>query len=235
MRHTLILLVLLFSSVLVSAQETTVMSPGLAGERDKNGRNPELFVTRVIGSDNVTLRVDAHVPNKEYQQYPIQFDFYVNRQFMTSQIRSQELPGPIGVTIGHDIATPPFNYAVVAKVLHPTRSTHSMVAGAAFNNELSSTINCTLEYLEESYSAAVSFQQASDTQTGFSAEFTNSAAKNITVSGTVNLASGSASSDLSVLDAGETTTYATTGEAEVTDSTLKSLNLAAADLTLDCE
>jgi hypothetical protein len=148
---TIFLIAFALISISCLAQDgTTLMSAGVAGERDADGRNPELFVTKVKNGNTVSLLVDAHVPHTGYQQYPMQFDFYINRQFFTSQIRSKELPGPIGIDIGPDIATIPFNFAVIVKGLHPTRSLHAMVTGAVYDNELGGTFSCSASLKDES-------------------------------------------------------------------------------------
>ncbi len=74
--------------------------------------------------------VDGKVPNEEYQKYPIQYDFFVNNRLFSSQVTSLQLPGPIGIDVGADVAPLPFNYTIKATVLHPNRSFTTMAFGA---------------------------------------------------------------------------------------------------------
>lgn len=238
----LFLFLLVGSAPLFAQSGLTQMSPGLAGERDARGRNPELFVTRVVREDRVSLLVDAHVPHHDYQQYPIKFEFYINRHFFTSQIRSQELPGPVGVDIGPDLATPPFNYAVIAYVLHPTRSTHSMVTGAVFTNELSALFSCESDVgialfgddAVKTYSATeVSINQTGNNQIGLDFEARATDESKITISGTLNLEESTLSGVLSVSSDGSERLVTVTGQGILDNNTLTSLDVASADTQFD--
>lgn len=108
----------------------TMTTQGISGDSDKQDRDPILTVQTMAGATSATILVDAYVNNGEYKKYPIQFDFYVNRSLFASQTRSTELPGPIGVTVDYKTAPIPFNYSVIARVLHPNR-TFTTVLNAA--------------------------------------------------------------------------------------------------------
>jgi hypothetical protein len=122
----------------------TLTTEGVSGDMDKKRRSPSISATSVVGGENVKVLVDAYVPAAEYQKYPIQFDFYVNRHFFTSLIRSPELTGAIGIEVPPSVAVPPFNYMIVAKVLHPNRVFTSTLVAAVFAHNLSAQLNCTL-------------------------------------------------------------------------------------------
>jgi hypothetical protein len=109
----------------------TTSAEGVAGTIDKKRRGPLVSVQQVHRPDRVTILVDATHPRDDLKPYPIQLDYYVNRHLFTSQVRSPELPGALGVDIGADVATPPFNFTVVAKVLHPNSTWTTVVQGAA--------------------------------------------------------------------------------------------------------
>lgn len=118
------------------ARATRIVGEGISGDIDKHRRSPIVQVSPRFEGATVKLLVDAYQPNREFERYPLQFDFFINRKLFTSQVRSPELPGPIGVDIGPDIATPPFNYVIVAKVLHPNRTFTTVVQGAVFQGAL---------------------------------------------------------------------------------------------------
>lgn len=107
------------------AAEVTLMPTtgveGVAGDIDGRRRSPVLLVSTHVRGDISIILADANVPNDDMAKYPIQFDFYINRRLYSSQFRSPEQPGAVGVELGSDIAALPYNFAVVAKVIHPNR------------------------------------------------------------------------------------------------------------------
>lgn len=117
---------------------------GVGNNLDKQRRSPTVSVSTVSQNGNVKILVDAYVADPDYKDHPLQFDFYINRHFLTSQVRSVDLPGPIGIDVNKEIATPPFNYTVIAKVLHPNRVFTTVINGAAFSSNLSGSYDCTL-------------------------------------------------------------------------------------------
>ena len=125
-----------------------LVSDGIVGFRDKKGRGPILSVRIEQPSkegENPKILADAVVNHKEMKVYPIKFEFYVNRHLVTTQIRSPELPGPVGYEVPPSVATTPFNYAVVATLLYPNRSFSSAVYGAVFAQEIAGNLkSCTL-------------------------------------------------------------------------------------------
>jgi hypothetical protein len=129
----------------------SLTTEGISGDVDKKRRGPVVSVgtdytkgNGSAGSEKARILVDAFIPNGEYQKYPIRFDFYVNRQFFTSQLRSTELPGPVGIEVPSERAKVPFNYSVVATLLHPNREFTTILHGAIFANDLTSKLSkCT--------------------------------------------------------------------------------------------
>ncbi len=139
-------------STVAMAQSVTNRTVGIAGKMDKADRTPDLGVTVNRFSGRVQILADAHIPHTEYQLYPLQFDFFINRRLFSSQYRSPTLPGPVGVDIASDVAVPPFNYTVVAKVLTPDgRPFTSVLEGAVFNSNLVATLDCTLTTSTDTY------------------------------------------------------------------------------------
>lgn len=140
-------LVILLNVGAIQAQTATprpLVNEGIAGYIDKGRRGPVLSVGITRGDKVVSILADAHVVNEEYTDYPIQFDFFVNRKLFSSQIRSKALPGPVGVDVGTDVATPPFNYTVLAKLIHPNREFSTVIEGAVFATNLVTTFDCSL-------------------------------------------------------------------------------------------
>lgn len=132
------------SSLASTAYSQPLQSEGVANDIDRKGRNPHLTVGTVVGKDKVTLLADAFHPSNDYTKYPLQFDFFVNRNFLTSQYRSPTLSGPIGVDVPSSLAKPPFNYVVVVKMLHPNSIYTTVIEGAVFSENLTGTMDCTL-------------------------------------------------------------------------------------------
>jgi hypothetical protein len=128
----------------------TMTTSGVSGDEDKFSRNPTLTVTHQIVNESATepsrvkLLVDAYTVDDTFSKYPLRFDFFVNRKLFSTQIRSPELPGAVGVDIGTDIASPPFNYTVVATVLHPNRSFTTVLNGAVFSSDLIRKLDCSV-------------------------------------------------------------------------------------------
>ena len=142
------LLSLALSMLSVVAEAQTLSNEGIEGFVDAKHRGPVLTVgpsyfasgsneARSAGGAYGLLLVDASVPNTDYKEYPIRFEFYVNRQLVSTQLRSEALPGPIGLSIPTSMATVPFNYSVVATVLYPNRSFSTVINGAITTGELS--------------------------------------------------------------------------------------------------
>jgi len=122
---------------------------GIVGTVDKKRRSPIIIFSPKTEGDKTTLLVDALVPNEDYQQYPIQFQFFVNRRLVSTQIRSKELPGAIGIEVTPQMATRPFNYTIVATLLHPNRQFVSVAQGAVYSQTFPSSLPCTLTLTED--------------------------------------------------------------------------------------
>jgi hypothetical protein len=125
--------------------QTANRGEGIAGERDKKGRTPDLGVRVIHEADHVKIVADAHIPNKDYDHLPVRYDFFVERRLFSSQIRTPQLTGAVGIDVGADVATIPFNYTVVATVLSPNgRNFTTLIDGAVFDSILTTTLDCTL-------------------------------------------------------------------------------------------
>lgn len=116
---------------------------------DKKRRGPVVSIgTEVVStsgsSSQVKILADAFVPAEEYKNYPIEFKFFVNGLLRETQIRTVQLPRPVGIVVGTDIATPPFNWTIVATLLHPNRQFVTVAQGAVFGRDLGRTYDCSL-------------------------------------------------------------------------------------------
>lgn len=143
-----VLLVTLTSSAAHSqstaSSRNTLVSEGVEGVLDSDGRAPVLTVSTTVTDENVKIVADEYNRHEHYRRYPVKFEFYINRALFSTQIRSKALPGPVGVDVGPDIAVPPFNYTVVATVLVPNRRFSTVIEGAVFSNNLVNLYDCTL-------------------------------------------------------------------------------------------
>ncbi len=151
------------------AQGDTLVGEGISGQTDSKHRAPLVTVGIKRNTGSVSLLVDASIADDEYTDLPIQFDFFINRDKVASQIRSKELPGPVGYVVENTKIPVPFNYAVVATLLHPNRQFVTVIQGAVYSQELAQTYaDCSLtiasDEAEAIYTASdVEAGQASDT------------------------------------------------------------------------
>ena len=233
------------SSVVLADSGSPLTSEGVAGYADKGRRNPVVSVSVERGDKRVTLLADAYVPNTEFAEYPIQFDFFVNRKLFATQIRSKALPGPIGVDIGTDVASPPFNYTVVGKVLHPNREFTTVLEGAVYATNLTAVLDCTLTLpasgnnSEESdifTESEISSAQTSSNQlsVALSKAERDDSAETVSASASITLTSGDAvAGTLSYTRSGETRTVATEGSVTLSDGRLSELSVHNADSSVE--
>jgi hypothetical protein len=143
----------------------SVTGEGISGDVDSKRRGPVVGVGSRVSASQVQLLIDAHIPNPEYRKYPIRFDIYVNRHLEVSQIRATEVPGAVGLTLARSEITLPFNYSVVATLLHPNREFATIVHGAVFEASLSRSLDCTL-----TLTSSASVEEESSNSTEFQAD-----------------------------------------------------------------
>lgn len=222
-----------------SAIPAPQFAEGIVGDIDSRRRSPVVSVRTENGTGGVKIFADAYVPNTEYVKYPIEFQFFVNRQLFATQLRSNELPGPVGVDIGRDFASPPFNYSIVATVLHPNRQFTTVVNGAVYSTDLATTfVSCTLTEGSSStmyVSGSTSLAQESDTQLavpfiGTSADGTKTKSLSFTLNLTGTKLSGSAT------DSESRSETAVSGTATVDGGKITEISVASPGdaLTLTC-
>lgn len=128
-------------------------SEGIAGDIDKHRRSPILSLSTETSQTGARILVDTSVPDPVYAKYPVRVDFFVNRKLFSSQIRSPELPGPLGIEVPTALAALPFNYSVVATLIHPNRTFTTVINGAVFANTLGKVYDCTLTLPDDKDSA----------------------------------------------------------------------------------
>lgn len=240
----------------------SLTTEGISGDVDKKRRGPVVSVgtdytkgNGSAGSEKARILVDAFIPNGEYQKYPIRFDFYVNRQFFTSQLRSTELPGPVGIEVPAEKAKVPFNYSVVATLLHPNREFTTILHGAIFANDLTSKLSkCTYTIAK----AATGTENSASSTAYVSSDVTVEQVTNNTVRVAFSssaLADGSEAEDEITIDAAlafsgttvsgtvrstvgdSTESSAVTGTGAIGDNGVSELSVATTDkgISLACE
>jgi len=247
------------------AQQGKVLeAEGISGDIDKKRRSPVVSVEAFYitadsesagsGGARGKILVDAYVPSEDYQKYPIRVDYYINRALFTSQIRSTELPGPLGIDVGADIAKPPFNYTIVATLLHPNREFTTVMQGAIFENNLGATLTtCSLAIsaaqtgdgtsTDKKIYAATDIQVSQSGNNQFSVSFTSSAledgteAETLTASAAISLVASKATGTITTTLNEETDTVDVTGTAKVGDSGVDELAVQTTDgaTQLECK
>lgn len=245
MRRVFFSILFLIFATSVYAQEVTVTTRGVSGDVDKKERDPHLTVTRLIEEGKVTLLADAIVRNPELQKYPIRFEFFINRHLFASQIRSDEVPGPIGIVVGQDIATPPFNYSIIASVIHPNRRFTTVLHGAAFASELNRRLDCTATLVTDPEEETELVYLASDVNTQqidnatfaltFEAREVETEEK-ATFTTTVVVVNGEATSTTTVTRDGTTTTIEAPASVTLESNALSAFEIVTedGDFTLGC-
>ena len=225
-----------------AATGTVLTTEGVSGDVDKLNREPVLSVRAAAGATSATIYADAYVIDGDFKKYPIQFDFYVNRSLFASQVRSTELPGPVGITVEYTKVPLPFNYTVVARVLHPNR-TFTTVLNAAVERidptptpgGASTTFNCTLDETLDSDTVTYSASSVAITEAGTALSGTfDMSEENGSGTLTITLATTEDASNLSgalkVDDgSGTPTTANVTGTYQKSGSTLSSFTANSAD------
>lgn len=239
----------LFLATDVAAQSQRLEGRGISSHSDKHHRDPNI-TARVDTSTAgvVKILVDAYVASGEMQKFPIMFQFFVNRALFSTQLRSPELPGAVGIDIGADVATPPFNFSVVATVLHPNRRFTSVINGAVFNSDLIAELDCTLtrttlddegnEEITSFVANNVATTQPGDNQVGVDFETNDiTDTEEIVASGAFTVTGTQATGPLTTTDDDDLTTVTTmNGTATVEENTLTNLDVSSDDglLTLRC-
>lgn len=204
---------------------------GVSGSIDKKRRNPVLSVGTKFSDTSVSILADAFVPHDEYKEYPLQFDFYINRALYASQIRSKELPGPVGVVVTSDVVPLPFNYSVVVKVLHPNRTFTTVLNGAATTPSDEPTFNCSVQTIDiegndVTYAAAdVAIPTVSND--AFSSSFTgvSSSAGNTSISVQASTTSDGATGTLTIGDE----SFAVEGSVTTSDEAVSSFSFTGTE------
>jgi hypothetical protein len=236
-------------------------SEGISGDVDKKRRGPVVTVgTQYFAAGNgaeahARILVDAYIPNEDYQKYPIRVEFYVNRNLFTSQIRSTELPGPLGIDVPASKATVPFNYSIVATLLHPNREFTTVIHGAVFENNLNSTTgkSCSLTVTSvqtgDGNSNEAKTYVAKDVQIGqlgnntVSVEFDSSelddgsGAATISAASSLTINGDKATGTVTTTVDGRSQSVAVEGTATVGDSGVETFSVESADkfTSLSCE
>ena len=209
---------------------------------DIRHRYAKLSVTENITDGNVQLLANVFVESDSTKLYPVKLEFFVNGQLFATQITSASLPRPVGVDIGTDIATVPFNYTVVASVLHPNRTIHSILEGVAFGSNLQSTLDCTLTLdVDSETPSEFTADDINTTQTGSNTfdlvfDAINSDAETLTVTTTVNVSEDNASALLDLNNGTTNSQVSVSGTAVTGEDGLNSFEMQSESgaTTLSC-
>ena len=229
---------------LAFAQGAALSIEGISGDVDKHHRAPFLSVRTLLVDTGVKILADGESPNQDYKKYPVRFDFFVNRRLFSSQLRSPELPGAVGVDIGSDIATTPFNYTVVATVLHPNRSFTSVIQGAVYGTQLGATLKCTLTSgADGDAPVAYAAEDVNIAQTGnntISLSFKGSEdadGKTSDVSASLTIDGETATGSVNYTEAGNSKAMIMSGSATMSSNALSAFSLSSVDSSVElvCE
>jgi hypothetical protein len=234
----------------------SLVAEGISNTMDKKRRNPVLTIGQkylpAAGGKPARgqLLADASIPAPEYREYPIQFQFFVNGVLRETQFRSLELPRSIGIEVTPDVAPVPFNWTIVATLLHPNRQFTTVAQGAIFAQDLGRTYSCELMLSNVSEGGAEGSPYVADdvvaNQTGnnsVSVEFASSTLADgsevgaITASASIAFGSGTnASGTLTTTVDGRSQVSQLTGTSEAEDGAITSFDLKSADnlTTLSC-
>ena len=233
-----------------AAADPVLSAEGISGDIDDKHRAPVLSVSisRPTGSGPrvYSILADAYVANDEFVQYPMRFDFYVNRTLFASQFRSKELPGPVGVDVGPSIAVPPFNYTVIATILHPNHTYTTIIQGAVFAAGPVSKLDCTLTVTKSGdepgeqttiFTASdveVSQQDSNAFALKFEGKNESSGGTALVEATIVNKGQDQpAAGSVTITADGAPQTQTVTGEIEITDGALNSFSVGSEDESTD--
>lgn len=245
-------LAILFNSPsLIHAQDSsssgeTLSTEGIVGDVDKGRRAPVLTFSTSVAADgsSATILLDTQVINEDFKKYPISVDFFVNGKLFSKQFRSLELPAPLGITVPKEMAAVPFNYSIVATLLHPNRQYVTVAQGAISNSNSSSSLECTATETLSGDIAGVeilgSTPNTLDAQGSLVFTLTQDsnsaqATLNITASNASTSAQSSGSVVIQRAD-GTSSTYDVSGTAVVSGTVISSIDSTSSngELTLKC-
>ena len=230
---------------------------GIEGFVDYKHRGPVLTINpfyfnastseaKSAGGPFSRILADAYIPNTDYEEYPIRFDFFINRELVSSQLRSPAQPGAIALTLPASEIAPPFTYSVIATLLYPNRSFSTVINGTLTPNNPtpvptgtpspSSLSKCTLTLTNTGGSTTTNYEattitggEVSDNSTTISFTATevttNSTSSTVPTSLALDISGDTGSGDLSTTVSGKTTTTAVDGPVSVSNNAVASLSL----------
>ncbi|GEM_PF-5665402 len=235
----LLLTVLLLSAPAFS--EEKLVQEGILDHMDKDRRGPVLTVTASRVGDSGQILADAYIPYEELNRFPIRFEFYVNGELYSSQLRSPELNRAVGITVPRERASLPFNYQVIATLLTPNRVYPTVIQGAVFETDLTAKAACTVSIesadLEEEATEyrAPSADLIQSSSSSMNVSFTaTSDDSSLEVSGVLSVSGNSVSGSLSTTQNEETVSRSVAGTFEKDGDTISSLSVSAENFDLNC-
>lgn len=221
--------------------EDKLVQEGILDHMDKERRGPVLTVGAKRIGDSGQILADAYIPYKELNRFPIRFEFYVNGELYSSQLRSPELNRAVGITVPREKASIPFNYQVVATLLTPNRVYTTVIQGAVFESDLSSKASCDIsidsadleEEAREYRAESVDLKQSSSSSIDLS--FTASSEESsIEISGVLSVNGNSISGTLTTTESGETVSRAVSGTFQKDQDNISNLRVSGENFQLTC-
>lgn len=221
----------------------TLSTQGVGGTMDAHGRSPILTVYTEEGNGTVTISADAYVKHSKYIKYPIRYQFFVNKELVSTQFSSPELPGTAKVVVDEKMATIPFNYSVIADLIYPNRTFSSVIQAAVEKNYVKPNYSCDLtisdgEGESVTYSTELAKTNPSTVSSfGLSFEASDDEETKVIFEGNFNFSEDVISGVAQYIEGAESQQIELKGKAISENDTLQSFNVATADdsVTLDCE
>lgn len=236
---------------------------GVQGYLDKDRRSPVLTVSHEVFEDNTEILADAHMLNGSLSEFPIQFDFYVDRKLFDSQYRSVGQTGPVGIRVPSSVTPAPFTYTVVATLLHTNRqyktvyeataseaaqsssSSSASSENGSLDNVIPTTIDCSLDITTDGTVttfnadsiATSSVNEEAITFTFTAQEEEGTGTRSVSVSLTQNAETETAQGTVSITnsssDASVPVSHTVTGSFEVSDGTVSLVEVSTEDDSVD--
>ncbi len=238
MRRYIVLAILFLLPIICKAAPSLIQGEGTGNDIDKHHRGPVVTVSTEVLTGSVKILADTSLPNDQFRKYPVKVDFYVNRKLFSSQFRSPELDGPLGIDVGSDVAALPFNYSVVATVIHPNRQYSSVVQGAVFASTLANTYaSCTLSLDQDYVASDVQSSQSAANSISLTFDGIGDSDEHADTTASLQVSGTSLSGTLNVTVAGAQTSYAVSGSAVLDGTKISSFEgtNADGDVSISCE
>lgn len=228
----------LLGTVSSSSAQQTISSEGILGDVDDGRRAPVITYSTEVAADQSSAKIlaDTQIINEEYRRFPIAVDFYVNGKLFSRQYRSVEFPAPLGIDVPQEMAAVPFNFAIVATLMHTNRQFVSVVQGVltASPGSLVNKLDCVAALADGSLSISGELSNSLTSENKLTGTLSDDSAK---AEVSLQFTEGSVSGSVKITETGGTeNTYTVSGTASQTASVISSVEAASVDqsLTFNC-